>query len=78
MSEVSLEHTAEARAALNAIVTDPEAAVKRGTRNRRMSSIGSAARRSHATNVPSSAAVSAKPPSVRAAPQPYSGASMIV
>ena len=54
----------------NATVTAPLAAAKRGLRNRATSSIGARARRSQATNTPSSAAAAAKPASVRAPLQP--------
>ena len=64
--------------AKNETVTEPLAAVKRGLRNRLRSSIGCSVRRSRAMNAASSTAVSAKPASVRALPQPWSGASMIV
>ena len=64
--------------AKNEIATDALAAVNRGLRNRLTSSIGASARRSQAANAAASTAVSAKPPSVRALPQPWLGASMIV
>ena len=64
--------------AKNEIATAALAAVKRGLRNKLTSSIGCSVRRSQATNAAPSTAVSAKPPSVRALPQPWFGASMIV
>ena len=64
--------------AKNEIATEALAAVNRGLRNRLRSSIGCSVRRSQATNAAASTAVSAKLPSVRALPQPWFGASMIV
>ncbi len=64
--------------AKNEIATEALAAVNRGLPNRLRSSIGCSVRRSQATNAAASTAVSAKPPSVRALPQPWFGASMIV
>ena len=61
-----------------AIVTEPLAAVKRGLRKRPTSSIGAEVRRSHITKAASRTVAIAKPPSVRALPQPWLGASMIV
>ena len=54
------------------------AAANLGLRNRSTSRIGCSVRRSHATNATASNAATAKPPSVRALPQPWLGASMIV
>src|SRR5947209_16559821 len=62
----------------NAIVTEPLAAVKRGLRKRPTSSIGAEVRRSHITKAARRTVAIAKPPSVRALPQPWLGASMIV
>ena len=64
--------------AKNEIATDTLAAVKRRFRNSVRSSIGSSVLRSRATNAAASSAVSAKLPIVRALPQPWVGASMIV
>ncbi len=64
--------------AKNEIATETLAAVKRRFRNRLRSSIGSSVRRSRATNAAASSAVNAKLPIVRALPQPWFGASMIV
>src|SRR6516162_3757082 len=61
-----------------ATVTAALAAVKRGLRNRWMSSIGSGVLRSRAMKVPNRTAVAAKPAMLRALLQPTSGASMIV
>src|SRR5207237_5883326 len=61
-----------------AIVTEPLAAVKRGLRKRPTSSIGAEVRRSHITKAARRTVAIAKPPSVRALPQPWLGASMIV
>jgi hypothetical protein len=60
------------------IVSAPLAALKRGLRNSATSSIGARARRSQTTNTASTLAASASPAIVRAAPQPWLGASMIV
>ena len=56
--------------AKNEIATDALAAENRGLRNRLTSSIGASVRRSQAQNPTASSALSAKPPSVRALPQP--------
>src|SRR5437660_1787056 len=61
-----------------AIVTEPLAAVKRRLRKRPTSSIGAEVRRSHITKAASRTVAIAKPPSVRALPHPWLGASMIV
>src|SRR5947199_208716 len=61
-----------------ATVTAPLAAVKRGFANSLTSSIGSLARRSHATNAASRSATTAKPARLRALLQPWLGASMMV
>src|ERR1700722_4107549 len=62
----------------NETVTDPLAAVNRRFRNRRISSIGCAARRSRQAKSAPRTAVPAKPAALRADPQPYAGASMMV
>jgi hypothetical protein len=61
-----------------AIVTDPLAAVNRGFLNKPTSIIGSRARRSHEIKATSSPAAARNPAIVRAEPQPWAGASMIV
>ena len=60
------------------IMTAPLAALNRRSVNSRTSSIGCSARRSSATKMPTSTAVSAKPAMVEAEAQPRSGASMMV
>ena len=62
----------------NEIATETLAAVNLGLPNRLRSSIGRSVRRSQATNAAANTAVAAKLPSVRALPQPWFGASMIV
>ncbi len=64
--------------AKKAMVTEPLAAEKAGTLNRVTSSIGSAVCRSTTTNAVPSRAVPANPAILDAAPQPRSGASMMV
>ena len=54
----------------NDTVTAPLAALNRMLRNRPTSSIGCAARRSHAMNAASKTAEAAKPATLRAAPHP--------
>jgi hypothetical protein len=61
-----------------AIVTAPLAALKRRFRNSATSSIGARARRSQAMKATSSPPATARPPMLRAAVQPWLGASMIV
>ena len=60
-----------------ASVTDRLAAVKRGLRNRRTSSIGSATRRSHQTKVTSVTAETANAVRTKGLAHPFSGISMI-
>jgi hypothetical protein len=60
------------------IVTAALAALKRGFLKSATSSIGARARRSHPTNAPNRPTATASPTTVRAAPQPWFGASMIV